>query len=311
MAEMASMEGLQTVKKPTKLREALVQEGPASSSDRIVQIDLEGIIMTGAVQQSFLSKPESMVDDLKRQLAQAKADSRVKAILLRVNSPGGEVTASDTIYAAVKATSAVKPVIVYMDSVAASGGYYVACGATKIVANETTLTGSIGVIMEGMSYHGLFDKIGLGTETFTSGKFKDTLSGSRPMRQDEKDYIQALVDKMYQRFVAIVAEARKVPVAELTGGVADGRILVGSEAVTAKLVDKVGYIEDAYNLARSEGKSPNAMVVRYGREALSLLDVLTMEARQEQKVELTLPGAAALPKLAPGRAYYLPPAWLR
>lgn len=302
---------LSSVKKQPKLREIMVQEGSKPSQDRIVKINLDGVIMSGEMPVGFFGQTESMVESMKRQLAQAKADTRVKAIVLRINSPGGEVTASDTLYAAVKDVSKVKPVIVYMDSVAASGGYYIACGASKIVASETTLTGSIGVIMEGLSYHGLFDKIGMGANTFTSGKFKDTLSGARPMRDDEKAYIQGLVDKMYQRFVSIVSEARKVPVAELTAGVADGRVMTGGEAIGAKLVDQVGYIEDAYQLARNEGKAPDAMVVSYTREPTSLLDVLAMEARSSKRVELTLPGAMALPPLQPGRLYYLPPAWLR
>ncbi len=311
MGDISALEKMGAPKKLPKLHESLVQEGTAKGPDRIVQIDLDGIISSGAIESGLLGKRESMVESIKRQLAQAKNDSKVKAILLRINSPGGEVTASDTLYAAVKDVAKTKPVIVYMDSIAASGGYYIACGASKIVASETTLTGSIGVIMEGMSYYGLFEKIGMASNTFTSGKFKDTLSGARPMRQDEREYIQGLVDKMYQRFVAIVADARKVPVAELTSGVADGRVMTGAEAAGAKLVDQVGYIEDAYALARADGKAPGAAIIRYNREPSSVFDLLTMESRVNQRVELKLPGAEALPNLSPGRFYYLPPAWLR
>ena len=311
MSDLSSMDGLTpgSVKKHPKLREAMVQEAAESSADKIVRIDLDGVIMSGSVSAGIFGHTESMVDTIKGQLLQAQRDEKVKAVVLYVNSPGGEVTASDTIYAAVKTVSKVKPVIVYMDSVAASGGYYVACGATKIVASETTLTGSIGVIMQGMSYHGLFEKIGMGSNTFTSGKFKDTLSGARPMRDDERAYIQGLVDRMYQRFVGIVSEARKVPVAELTAGVADGRVMTGGEAITAKLVDKIGYVEDAYDLARAEAKVPGAMIVRYTKQPTSVMDILTMESRAPQKVELTLPGAASLQQLAPGRLYYLPTVW--
>ena len=279
MMDVSSMDPLHSPKKLPKLRETLVEEGSTTSTDKIVRIDLDGIIMSGEIEAGFLASKESMVESMKRQLKQAAADAKVKALVLRINSPGGEVTASDTIYAAVKEVARTKPVIVYMDSVAASGGYYIACGASKIVASETTLTGSIGVIMEGFSYHGLFEKIGLGANTFTSGKFKDTLSGARPMRDDEKAYIQGMVDKMYQRFVAIVSEARKIPVTELTNGVADGRVMTGGEAVGVKLVDKIGYIEDAYALARAEGKTPGAAIVRYHREPESLLEAFTMEAR--------------------------------
>ncbi|MBL9114132.1 MAG: signal peptide peptidase SppA [Verrucomicrobiaceae bacterium] len=306
-----SIDQMHPARKIPRLRETIVQEGTAHSPDKIVQIDLDGIISSGEMPVGLLGHEQSMVDSIKRQLNQAKSDAKVKGIVLRINSPGGEVTASDTIYAAVKEVAKSKPVIVYMDTVAASGGYYVACGASKIVASETTLTGSIGVIMEGMSYHGLFEKIGMGTNTFTSGKFKDTLSGARPMRDDEKAYIQGLVDKMYQRFVGIVSESRKVPVAELTSGVADGRVMTGGDALGAKLVDKVGYIEDAQALARSECKAPDAAIVRYSKEPVSVLDILSLEASSNKKVEVNLPGANALPQLLPGRLYYLPPAWLR
>ena len=110
-----------------------------------------------------------------------------------------------------------------------------ACGATKVVASETTLTASIGVIMESMSYHELFGKIGLGSQTFTSGAFKDTLSGARPMRDDEKVYVQALVNDMYDRFLGIVSEARKVPKDVLKSTVADGRVVTGRQALASKL----------------------------------------------------------------------------
>ncbi len=311
-----AMESLATLESATpgvrpkkKFREALEQEGKIKLQDRIVRIDLEGIITSGAVGNSMLSPVQPMVETIKLALEQAVKDKRVKAIVLRVNSPGGEVTASDIMYAAVKEAAKVKPVVVYMDSVAASGGYYISCGATQIVASETTLTGSIGVIMESMSYHGLFDKIGMGMNTFTSGAFKDTLSGARPMRDDEKAYIQGLVNSMYDRFLTVVAEGRKVPKDTLRNGVADGRVVGGREALNAKLVDKVGYIEDAYASARELAHAPDAMVVKYTRET-SLFDLLGMdaEARSKTQVEVNLPGANALPKLQPGCLYYLPSA---
>ena len=310
MTEIATMESsVMGVKHKPKFREALVQEGKAKSGDRIVQIDLEGVIMSGAIDSGLFSVSEPMVQGFKRQLEQAVKDKRVKAIVLYVNSPGGEVTASDIMHAAVKEAAKVKPVVVYMDSVAASGGYYISCAATQIVASETTLTGSIGVIMESMSYHGLFDKVGMGMNTFTSGPLKDTLSGARPMRDDEKAYIQALVNRMYDRFLTVVSEGRKIPKETLRNGVADGRVVSGREAMAAKLVDKIGYVETAYDSARELAKSPNAMIVKYGIEP-NFMDLfgMGMESRANTKVELQLPGAAAFPKLLPGRCYYLPSA---
>ena len=310
MTEIATMEssGMGVKHKP-KFREALVQEGKAKSGDRIVQIDLEGVIMSGAIDSGLFSTSEPMVQGFKRQLEQAVKDKRVKAIVLYVNSPGGEVTASDIMHAAVKEAAKVKPVVVYMDSVAASGGYYISCAATQIVASETTLTGSIGVIMESMSYHGLFDKVGMGMNTFTSGPLKDTLSGARPMRDDEKAYIQALVNGMYDRFLTVVSEGRNIPKETLRNGVADGRVVSGREAMAAKLVDKIGYVETAYDSARELAKSPNAMIVKYGIEP-NFMDLfgMGMESRANTKVELQLPGASAFPKLLPGRCYYLPSA---
>lgn len=294
-----------------KLTEKIEKEGKADTSDKIVHLDLEGIISsmdTGGFLQSTLPS----VDRIKQGLEQAVADKDVKGIVLRVNSPGGEVTASDIIYAAVKKAAAVKPVVVYMDSVAASGGYYVACGATKVIASETTLTASIGVIMESTNYHELFGKVGLASQTFTSGAFKDTLSGARPMRDDEKIYIQNLVNTMYDRFLGIVSEARKVPKDVLKSTVADGRVVTGRQALEAKLVDQIGYIEDAYALAKNLSDAPDAKVVKYQSipSFLGALGLASSRAQTPAKVELDLTGGV-LPKLQPGMLYYLPGAYLR
>lgn len=299
-----------TVRPKQKFGEQIEQPGKDGSSERIVRIDLEGII-TSSEMGGLFSSAFPLVDGFKRALEQAVEDERVRAIVLRVDSPGGEVTASDTLYVAVKKAAEKKPVIVFMDSMAASGGYYISCGATRIVSSETTLTGSIGVIMESFSYHGLFDKVGLGTNTFTSGAFKDTLSGARPMREDEKAYIQGLVGGMYDRFVGIVAEARKLDKEQLKTTVADGRIVTGRDALTHKLVDQVGYIEDAYALARSLGKAPDAMVVRYKKQP-GFLDALSLAETQpaSQKIEVSVAGGL-LPKLEPGRCYYLPAMFAR
>ncbi len=301
---------MQSVKPLEKFSEQLEQAGKAGAADRIVQIDLEGIISSSEIGGGFFDHGLPMVSTIKRALEQAVADKHVKAIVLHINSPGGEVTASDILYAAVKEAAKKKPVIVYMDSMAASGGYYISCGATKIVASETTLTGSIGVIMESFTYHGLFEKVGLGTNTFTSGAFKDTLSGARPMREDEKAYIQNLVTQMYDRFLGIVAEARKLDKNMLKTTVADGRVLLGGEALKSKLVDQIGYIEDAYTLARQLGSAPDAMVVKYHR-SVGLFDVLGMaESSAGKKIEVDVL-SHMLPRLEPGRAYFLPGTFAR
>lgn len=301
------------VRIPPDLSETLVEEGDEDSDAKIVQIDLEGVI-TSMEAESLLGAPStsSMVDRIKRALLQAREDEKVKSIVLRINSPGGEVTASDILYAAVKETAEVKPVIVYMDSIAASGGYYIACGASKLLASETTLTASIGVIIQGLNYSELFGKVGLDSPTFTSGAFKDTLSGSRPMREDEKQYVQGLVDDMYGRFLSIVAESRGVPAQALKNTVADGRVVTGRQALEAKLVDQLGYIEDAYDVARELGSSPGAKVVRYGSES-GILEALGLAMRtsgQPTEIKVNL-GSSLGTSLRPGIPYYLPAGMVR
>ena len=147
----------------------IVEAGARGSTDKIAVITLRGLISTGING----NVGESMVDDLRWQLEQARNDDEVRAIVLEVDSPGGEVTASDMIYNAVAKTRAKKPVVVYMESLAASGGYYVSCGGKFLMANETSITGSIGVIIQTLNYEQLFNKIGLASVVFKSGKFKD------------------------------------------------------------------------------------------------------------------------------------------
>lgn len=298
--------GLTSARPKKKLHEVTVQNALKPTRDKIVQIDLEGVISSMEAGGLFAEALPG-IDTLKRSLEQAVEDKNVKAVVLHINSPGGEVTASDILYNAVKKAAKVKPVVVYMDSMAASGGYYVACGATKIVASETTLTASIGVIMETVNYHELFGKVGLSMATFTSGAFKDSLSGARPMRDDEKAYVQNLVTQMYDRFLGIVSEARGVPKDTLKSTVADGRVVTGREALNAKLVDQIGYIEDAYTLARELGKAADAGVVRY-RQDTGFFEVLAAAkaAPQPAKVQVDV-GGGLLPKLRPGMMYYLPP----
>jgi protease-4 len=288
-----------------KLHEVAVETSKNPTHDKIIHIDLEGIISSMDMGGLFTYAMPG-IDTVKCALEQAVEDKHVKAIVLRINSPGGEVTASDMLYNAVKKAAKEKPVIVYMDSMAASGGYYVACGATKIVASETTLTASIGVIMETMNYHELFGKVGLSMATFTSGAFKDSLSGARPMRDDEKAYIQNLVTQMYDRFLGIVSEARGVPKDTLKGTVADGRVVTGREALNAKLVDQIGYVEDAYALARELGKAADAGVMKYRHET-GLFEIFASAraASQPARVQVDL-GSSLLPKLQPGMMYYLP-----
>lgn len=273
---------------------------------KIAVIYLRGII-TSAEPGSI---GQSMVDDVKLQLEQAVTDEQVKAVVLYVDSPGGEVTASDSIYQAVRKVrdggfGPKKPVVVYMGSLAASGGYYVACGGTWLMANETTLTGSIGVIMQTFKYQELFGKVGLEMITFKSGQFKDMMSGSRDMSQEEKDYVQKMVMDSYAKFVGIVARERKLPEKDLRHGLADGRIISGKDALNAKLINACGEVEDAYAKAMELGKVKSATIVRY--ESPFVLGKLLRFLGQSEKANVEINVAQALlPKLEAGRMYFLP-----
>jgi protease-4 len=282
------------------LQEITVEDG-AAGAGKIAVIPVQGIIYT----DDQTEWGTSMVDDIKNALQTALEDDSVKAVVLAVNSPGGEVTASDIIYHEVLKVQKKKPVVVAMTSLAASGAYYIACAADWIVANETTFTGSIGVIIQSLNYEGLFDKVGLDAVVFKSGKFKDMLSGSRPMTPEEQAYVESMVMQVYERFLGIVSQARNLPADGLRDTFADGRIITGKDAKEAGLVDQLGYVEDAYDKARALANAPEAGVIRYqsGINFQRLLRLLGAGA--QSKVQVQLDGAPRF-RLQPGQAYLLP-----
>src|SRR6202165_4097052 len=224
---------------PLRFREVLVERASRGSNDKIAVIMMRGLISSSIPG----SVSESMVDDMRAALQQARDDRRVKAVILEIDSPGGEVTAADEIYNAVVKTRAKKPVVIYMDTLAASGGYYVSCGGRFLMANETTITGSIGVIIQTLNYEQLFNKVGLASVVLKSGKFKDILNGARPMTPEERDLIQSFVMQTYDKFLGIVARERSLPADMLRNTIADGRILSGKEALNNKLVAGLGQLE--------------------------------------------------------------------
>src|SRR5438874_3939741 len=283
-----------------RFREIVIERGARIPPDRIALITMRGLISSSIPG----NVSDSMVEDMRLALQQARDDNRVKAIVLEIDSPGGEVTASDQIYNAVTKARARKPVVVYMDSLAASGGYYVACGGKYLMANETTITGSIGVIIQTLNYEQLFNKIGLASVVFKSGKFKDMLSGTRPMTPEEREYVQSFVMKTYDKFLGIVAHERNLPADGLRNSVADGRILSGRDALDNKLIDAVGQIEDAFTKAKELGHAPAATVVKYG-PPFSFGRLLRAFGSTDNKIELTLP-KQLMPQLETGRAYFLP-----
>lgn len=284
-----------------RFRETVVERVNRATDDKIAVIALRGLIsssITGSV-------GDSMVDDMRLAFEQARNDEHVRAVVLEIDSPGGEVTASDVIYNAVVKTRMKKPVVVYMDSVAASGGYYVACGGKFLIANETSITGSIGVIIQTLNYEQLFNKLGLASIVFKSGKFKDMLNGARPITPEEREYVQSFVMGTYDKFLGIVAKERNLPADMLRSTIADGRILSGRDARDHQLIDQLGQIEDAYEKAKELAQAPDATVVKYGPPFAFSRLVRALGKGGDTKIELSLP-KQLVPQLESGRAYFLP-----
>jgi len=283
-------------------------------------VEVNGIITGRAIDQGGYS----MVEVIKAQLKRAGEDDKVRAVILKVNSPGGEVLASDEIARAISDFQIKphgKPVICSMGSLAASGGYYVSAPCRWIVANDLTITGSIGVILSTWNYHGLMNKIGLRPETFKSGKHKDMLSGSRDpesITQEERDMVQALINETYGKFTNVVATGRewaqgknksngralKADWAEY----ADGRILSGSEAFKLGFVDELGTFEDAVKQAKTIAGIRSANLIEY-KQRFDLSDFFQLFGQTEGKaVKVDL--GVEVPKLLAGQLYFLSPLYL-
>jgi protease-4 len=284
-----------------RFREIVLDRGRKGTDEKVAVIPLRGLISSSLPGDVG----ESMVDDMRLALEQAREDDDVRAVVLEIDSPGGEVTASDVIYHAVVKTRARKPVVVYMESVAASGGYYIACGGKFLMANETTITGSIGVIIQTLNYEQLFNKIGLASVVFKSGQFKDMLNGARPITPEEREYVQGFVMATYDKFLGIVAKERNLPAEGLRTTVADGRILSGRDARDNKLIDGLGQIEDAFDKAKELGNSPEAAIVKYGPPYTLSRFFRALGKATDSKLEVTLP-KQLMPQLESGRAYFLP-----
>jgi len=217
-----------------------------------------------------IESSEGVVD----QLEHMRLDSTVRAVVVRLDSPGGGVGASQEIYEAVrKVRDADKPVIASMGGVAASGAYYIACAADSIVANPGTLTGSIGVIMSFPNTEELFRKVGVRFEVIKTGKFKDIGSLSRPMTPEEKELLQTVLSNVYEQFVSAISEGRGLERRDILP-YADGRIFSGDQAVAYGFVDRLGDLNDAIQLAASMADiKGRPVVVRKERRRVSLLDL--------------------------------------
>jgi len=216
-------------------------------------------------------------EDIVRQLNYLRNDDSVKAVVLRIDSPGGVVGPSQEIHAEVKKLAARKKVVVSMGSLAASGGYYVASAASTIYANPGTITGSIGVLMKFANLEGLMGKIGMKAFTLKTGKFKDVGSPARTMTGEEKAMLQAVIDDTHAQFVRAVAAGRNLPEGEIRK-IADGRIFTGEQAKALKLVDRIGTLQDAIEEAgKLGGIRGEPELIRPPRKKKFLLDMLVEE----------------------------------
>jgi len=306
-----------------KLEECLLEDN--DSPNKIAVITVDGVISG----HEFDDSGNNAVDVIRAQLDRASEDKHVKAVILKVDSPGGEVLASDEIYRAIcdfqmddpddhgKPGRKGKPVICSMGSLAASGGYYISSGCRWIVANELTITGSIGVIMHGWNYRGLMDKVGVAPMTFKSGKFKDMLSGERELSEippEERAMVQGLIDETYGKFTNVVAEGRSAahalnkkegaPLADDWMNYADGRVVSGSQALDLGLVDELGNFDDTVDRTMTITHLKSANLIEY-RERYNLSNLLSMFGQSSKSHDIKLDLGVEAPKLQTGLMYFL------
>ncbi|MCC6968534.1 MAG: signal peptide peptidase SppA [Nitrospira sp.] len=236
-----------------------------TGKDKVLLMDVSGVI-SSENKDGFYSSP-GMLATVKEELERAAKDEHIKAIVLRINSPGGTVTASDIIYHELKQfrTSRKIPIVASIMDVGASGGYYIAAAADTVLAHPSSVTGSIGVIMLTVNARGLLEKVGVETNAVTSGPRKDMGSPFRAMLPEERAIFQGVIDGFYQRFLQVVQEGRPGLNGETVKKLADGRIYSGEQAKASGLVDDIGYLDDAIDLAKKKAGLTEAKVVTYRR----------------------------------------------
>jgi protease-4 len=245
------------------LRETTLE---GTGRDKILLVDLAGVLAEEPIFTLEARPQVPLLARVREELEKAAKDERVRAVVLRINSPGGTVTASDILYHEVTRFKARRkvPVVASILDVGASGGYYVALAADQIVVHPTTVTGSIGVLMLTVNSSGLLEKIGVSASYITSGPRKDMGSPFRALTPEERAIFQEVIDRLYGRFVALIVRERRLDEARVRQ-FADGRIYTATEALSLGLVDRIGYLEDAIALAREAAGIPDAKVVTYHR----------------------------------------------
>lgn len=276
-----------------------------ASADKVAIIYVEGIIMGGHGQGGILND-QGGTDNVIKQLHEARDDKDVKAVVLRINSPGGSAPASQELGEEIKKLRATgKVVVASMGDIAASGGYWIAAVSDKIYANPATLTGSIGVYIPYSNWEELYKKIGIQQEKIKSGPHKDILSPDRAMTAEERAMVQVMVDDLYQQFIEVVSEGRKMDENQVRK-LADGRVYTGHQAKDLGLIDEYGNLYDAIDGAAAlAGLNSKPEIVEYGRSnPLSMLVGATSKTDIEKLLleqvtadnEGTFPMPLALPE---------------
>jgi protease-4 len=270
LASLVALSGcsLVTVDFQPRIRPLEEQTVEGKGSSKILLLDLSGLLSEDVPGFSITTPPPRvpLLARVREELQKAERDERVKALIVRINSPGGTITASDILYHELLTFKARKkiPVIAVIMDVGASGGYYAALAADTIVANPTTITGSIGVMMITVNAQGLLEKIGVAPLAIKSGPMKDAGSPFRSLTEPERAVFQGIIDDMYGRFVGLIAQSRKMP-EDRVRTFADGRVYTADQALRMGLVDRIAYLEDVVALAKERAGLDEAKVVMYHR----------------------------------------------
>jgi len=249
-----------------ELKEEVVQGGAPWNHQKIAIIEVEGMISNSRA-GGLLQQGENAVSLFTQQLEAAERDRNVKAIVLRINSPGGTVTGSDTIYQLLRRFKqrTGKPIIASAQEVAASGAYYIALASDKIIVQPTSIVGSIGVIFNSFEFSGTMAKLGVRADAIKSGKFKDIGSLYKPLQPEERALMQEIVDEYFAKFTALVRERRPGIADEAFNKATDGRVVSGQKAVSWGLADQTGLLTDAITLARQMSGARGARAILYKR----------------------------------------------
>lgn len=237
----------------------------SKGEQKIALLEIAGVITFEQEGWAFGGSKPSLVARLHEGLELAARDRDVRALVLRIRSPGGGVAASETVHHLLSLwrEETGKPLIAYLEEVAASGGYYAAMATDHVIAHPASITGSIGVVMPGINLSGLMDRFGVEDQSLTSGDFKDAGSAIRPMRQEERAQLQGVIDDLFDRFIEVVDAGRPNLDRRSIEPLADGRVFTSRQALEAGLVDQVAHLEEVLEVAEQRAGIRNASVVTY------------------------------------------------